>query len=106
MARAAQARALDLVMIDVMKIGGVTGWIEASSIARAEGWSVSSHLFPKASSHPMCADPAAHWLECVNWANPILKDPYEVIKGTLTPPNRPGLGLEWNEANVARYAIE
>lgn len=106
MARATQARALDLVMIDVMKIGGVTGWIEASSIARAAGWPVSSHLFPEASSHLMCADPAAHWLEWVDWANPILKDPYEVAKGTLTPPNRPGLGLEWNETNVARYAIE
>ena len=65
MARAIEARALDLVMIDAMKIGGITGWIEASSLARAAGWPVSSHLFPEASAHLLCADPGAHWLEWV-----------------------------------------
>ena len=103
MARAIQARALDLVMIDVMKIGGITGWIEASSLARAAGWPVSSHIFPEVSTHLLCADSGAHWLEWVDWANPILNDPYEVIDGTVTPPDRPGMGLDWNEGNVARY---
>ncbi|MEM8837730.1 MAG: enolase C-terminal domain-like protein [Pseudomonadota bacterium] len=104
MAKATRVRALDLVMIDVMKIGGVTGWIEASSIARAAGWPVSSHLFPEPSAHLLCADPSAHWLEWVDWASPILKEPYEVVKGTVTPPARPGLGLEWNNAKVAEYS--
>lgn len=103
MARSIQARALDLVMIDVMKIGGITGWIEASSLAQAAGWPVSSHIFPEASAHLLCADHGAHWLEWVDWAAPILNDPYEVINGTVTPPDRPGMGLDWNEGNVARY---
>ena len=105
MAKAIQARALDVVMIDAMKIGGITGWIEASSLAQAAGWPVSSHLFPEASAHLLCADPGAHWLEWVDWANPILQDPYEVKGGTVTPPERPGMGLEWNEDAVARYAV-
>nr|WP_272871025.1 enolase C-terminal domain-like protein [Ruegeria lacuscaerulensis] len=105
MARATSAGALDLVMIDAMKIGGVTGWLEASSLARAAGWPVSSHLFPEVSTHLMCADPGAHWLEWVDWANPILKDPYEVVNGKVTPPDRPGMGLEWDEGKVAQYAI-
>ncbi|MEP0961358.1 MAG: enolase C-terminal domain-like protein [Roseobacter sp.] len=103
MARAIQARALDLVMIDVMKIGGITGWIEASSLACAAGWSVSSHLFPEASVHLLCADPGAHWLEWIDWADPILSAPYDVINGTVTPPDRPGMGLEWNESKIAKY---
>ena len=103
MARAIHARALDLVMIDVMKIGGITGWIEASSLAQAAGLPVSSHLFPEASTHLLCADPSAHWLEWVDWASPILDAPYEVINGMVSPPDRPGMGLDWNEGEVARY---
>ena len=105
MAQAIRARALDLVMIDVMKIGGITGWIEASSLAQAAGLPVSSHIFPEASAHLLCADPGAHWLEWVDWANPILNTPYEIINGTLTPPGRPGMGLDWHEDNVAKYSV-
>ena len=104
LARAINARALDLVMIDVMKIGGVTGWIDASSLAQAARWPVSSHLFPEVSAHVMCADPGAHWLEWVDWANPILQDPYDVIAGSVTPPKRPGLGLDWDEHSVSTYS--
>ncbi|MEX0340735.1 MAG: enolase C-terminal domain-like protein [Arenibacterium sp.] len=106
MARAIQAGSLDLVMIDVMKIGGISGWIEASSLARAAGWPVSSHLFPEASAHLLCADPGAHWLEWVDWANPILKVPYEVIDGHISPPERPGLGLDWDESAVSYYIAD
>ncbi len=106
MARAIQANALDVVMIDVMKIGGISGWIEASSLARAAGWPVSSHLFPEASAHLMCADPGAHWLEWVDWANPVLKEPYAVIDGHVTPPDRPGMGLDWDEGAVSKFVLE
>ncbi|MEO1025803.1 MAG: enolase C-terminal domain-like protein [Pseudomonadota bacterium] len=104
-AKAVEARALDLVMIDVMKIGGITGWLEASALARAAGWPVSSHLFPEASAHLLCADLGAHWLEWVDWANPVLKEPYAVVDGTVSPPERHGLGIEWDERAVKRYAV-
>ena len=33
-------------------------------------------------------------------------EPYQVVKGELEIPDRPGLGLDWDEEAVARYQIE
>jgi len=43
------------------------------------------------------------WLEYVDWANPILREPLDVSTGTATPSERAGVGLEWDEDAVARY---
>ena len=44
----------------------------------------------------------AHWLEWQSWADPILQQPYAIMNGDLMIPDRPGLGLDWNEEVVAR----
>ena len=41
---AVAAHASDYIMLDVMKIGGVTGWLRAAALAEIHGLSVSSHL--------------------------------------------------------------
>ena len=47
----------------------------------------------------------AHWLEWHSWADPILKQPYEITAGELHIPNVPGVGLEWNEKAIAAHAF-
>jgi mandelate racemase len=98
------AGASDLVMLDAMKIGGVTGWLRAAGLAAAHGLPVSSHLFPEASAHLLAASATADWLEWQDWADPILREPIRPVAGKATPPMRPGLGLEWDEQAVVRYA--
>ena len=65
--QAIEAQASDYVMVDVMKIGGVTGWLHASSLAAAHGIPLSSHLWPEVSAQLLCATPTAHWLEYADW---------------------------------------
>ena len=48
----------------------------------------------------------AHWLEWQDWADPILKQPFAVKNGHLEIPDIPGIGIEWDEAAVARYRYE
>ena len=48
--------------------------------------------------------PTAHWLEVLDLAGAILAHPIKIIDGTLTA-RGPGLGLEWNEAAVAKYLV-
>ena len=36
----------------------------------------------------------AHWLEWQDWADPILKEPFEVVDGTIRIPERPGIGID------------
>ncbi|MEM1046004.1 MAG: enolase C-terminal domain-like protein [Pseudomonadota bacterium] len=98
-------RACDMVMPDVMRIGGVTGWIRAAAIADAFGVEMSSHLFPEISAHLMRVTPSAHWLEWTDWAHPILKDPFEVRDGDVILPDVPGAGIDWDEAALERYRL-
>jgi mandelate racemase len=105
MAQALAAGACDFVMPDAERIGGVTGFMRAAALAQAAGVEMSSHLFPEASCHLLAATPTCHWLEFVDWAAPILQHPLSVQKGHVAIPERPGLGIEWNEKAVERFAL-
>jgi mandelate racemase len=101
---AIEAGASDYVMPDVMKIGGVTGWLRAAALAHAHGLPVSSHLWPEVSARLLCCTPTAHWLEYADWWNPVLKEPLRVEGGMAVIDDAPGSGVEWNEDAVGRFA--
>jgi mandelate racemase len=104
MERAVAAGASDLAMLDAMKIGGVTGWLKAAALAEAASLPVSSHLFVEASAHLLAVTPTAHWLEHLDLASAILAEPAAPENGMVTA-RGPGLGIAWDEAAVARYAV-
>jgi mandelate racemase len=93
----------DLAMPDAMKCGGVTGWQRIAALAQVYGVPLSSHLWPEVSAQLLCATPSAHWLEQVEWWNPILKEPLHVRDGMAYASDRPGSGIEFNEEAVQRY---
>ena len=95
------AGACDYVMPDVARIGGVTGWMQAAGIAAAYGIEMSSHLMPEISVHLLAASSRAHWLEYVDWADAILEQPLELVDGHAVPPDRPGLGMVWDERKLS-----
>ena len=103
-AEAIAAGASDFIMPDLMKCGGVTGWLQVAAQAEAANIPMSSHLFAEASAHTLAVTPTAHWLEFLDFARVILVHPAEIIDGTVTA-RGPGLGLEWNEAAVAKYIV-
>ena len=105
MLNAIEAKASDLVMPDVMKIGGVTGWIKAASIANDKGIPVSNHLWPEISARLLCCTPTAHWLEYSDWWNPVLAEPLRIEKGMAIIDNSVGTGVEWNEDAVSRFSV-
>ena len=105
MERALAARACDLVMPDLERIGGVTGWRRAAEFASSAGVRMSSHLYPEVSAHLLAVTPTAHWLEYVDWANAILEEPLRIVDGNAVVPDRPGNGLAWNEDAVRKYRM-
>jgi mandelate racemase len=105
MEAALTANSASLMMPDLCRIGGVTGWQQAAALAASKGIKLSSHLFPEVSSHLLAVTPTQHWLEYVDWAAPILAEPLPVAGGTVTPSNRPGTGISWNQNEVKRYQI-
>ena len=105
MAKAIAAGASDYCMIDVMKIGGVTGWLSAKGQAEAASLPTSSHIFVEASAHLLAITPTAHWLEYLDFAGAILTEPQRPVDGKISAKG-PGLGIEWDESAIARFAAE
>jgi mandelate racemase len=105
MEKALAARACDYVMPDLERIGGITGWQRASALAAGARLPMSSHLYPEVSAQLLAATPTAHWLEYVDWMNPLLVEPLAIVDGMAVPSDKLGLGLLWNEEMVRRYAL-
>jgi mandelate racemase len=103
MAQALAAGACDYVMPDAERIGGVTGWMRAAALAQGAGMEMSSHLFPEVSAHLLCATPTCHWLEYVDWADPILEQPVKLKDGHVLVSEAPGIGVKWDEKAVEKY---
>jgi mandelate racemase len=105
-AAALAARAGDLAMLDVVHIGGVSGWLAASALTGAAGVPVSSHLYPEVSAHLLAATPGRHRLEFLDLAGPLLAHPARPVDGTLAAGTRPGSGVEWDEDAVNAHLAD
>ena len=105
LSHAIDAQASDYVMPDVMKIGGVTGWLRASALAQTRGIRVSNHLWPEISAQLLCVTPTAHWLEYADWWNPIVEEPLSIANGVANVAGAMGTGVAWNESAVQRFAV-
>ncbi|HXV25063.1 MAG TPA: enolase C-terminal domain-like protein [Alphaproteobacteria bacterium] len=103
MARAIEAKACDFAMPDLMKIGGVTGWLKAMALAEAASLPISSHIFPEASAHVLAVSPTAHYLEWLDTAGAVLSQPLKPIAGSVTA-RGPGLGMDWDESAVRHFS--
>ena len=103
-AEAIAVGASDFIMPDLMKVGGVTGWMRVAGQAEAASIPMSSHLFAEASAHMLAVTPTAHWLEVLDLGRAVLAEPIEIVDGAVAG-RGPGLGLMWNEAAVAKYSV-
>jgi mandelate racemase len=101
---AIDAQATDLLMLDVMKIGGVMGWLAGSALAQVHGLPLSSHLFPEISAQLLCASATAHWLEYSDWWNPVLAQPLVVSEGWVTASQDEGSGVQWAKDALTQFA--
>ena len=95
MEKSVAARASDYVTLDVMKLGGVGGWLRAARIAEGAGLPASSHTFPELSVQLLALTPTCHWLEYLDHAGPILSEPVRIENGHAHPADATGSGLEW-----------
>jgi L-alanine-DL-glutamate epimerase-like enolase superfamily enzyme len=113
--RAVQLRACDLVNIKLMKCGGLLGALQINAIAETAGYvcqvgtMVESSVASAAGLHLALA---LHNVHTVEMGGPIMladdigpmKQYYD--RDRVSVPDGPGLGVEPDEAKVARYALE
>ncbi|WP_051161757.1 enolase C-terminal domain-like protein [Nocardia brevicatena] len=96
-------RAGDLVMIDLVKVGGISEWLTAAALCTSANIPYSDHFYQEASVHLMALSPGAHLLEFYGPADAILTQPLTTAHGHIVAGEGPGSGVDWDEEAVARY---
>ncbi len=98
-------RCVDIVMIDLQRVGGFTEWRKVAAYAEAHSLPVVSHLAPELSVHPMCGIANGLTVEYLPWGFPLFKEVPPVVDGKLVPFQKPGLGLELDLKNIKKYKL-
>ncbi|MGH8662162.1 MAG: mandelate racemase/muconate lactonizing enzyme family protein [Burkholderiales bacterium] len=99
-----EARSVDIVMIDLMRAGGITQWLKIAGMAEAYNLPVVSHLVPEIHVHLIAAIPNGLTVEYMPWTFGIFEEVPVPARGELAVPGKPGLGLKFDETALKRYA--
>lgn len=98
-----EARSVDIVMIDLVRVGGITQWCKVAGMAEAFNLPVVSHLLPEIHVHLVAAIPNGLTVEYMPWSLRLYEETPQIEKGMIVVPQRPGLGLKFDEAVLKRY---
>lgn len=99
-----EARAVDIVMIDLLRAGGITQWLKIAALAEAFNIPVASHRLPEIDLHLIAGIPNGLTVEFTPWTKTLFEEVPVFDKGELVVPNKPGLGLEFDRNTIKRFA--
>lgn len=98
-----EARSVDIVMVDILRAGGVTPWMKIAGMAEAFNLPIVSHVMPEILVHLVAACPNGLTVEYMPWMIPLYKETPVIEDGHLVLPSGPGLGLEFDEKALAGF---
>jgi galactonate dehydratase len=108
-----QKEAVDIIQPDFQKVGGLAEAQKVSNMAQAyyvpvAPHSVCSPIGQMATAHACATFPNFlvqewHWINFPDYWNHWVKEGQIIVDGYITPPDRPGIGLEMDE-EVAKKA--
>jgi L-alanine-DL-glutamate epimerase-like enolase superfamily enzyme len=99
-----EAHSVDIVMIDLIRVGGISNWLKVAAMAEAFNLPVVSHLLPEIHVHLISAVPNGLTVEYMPWSFKLFEEVPEPVNGELIVPSKPGLGLEFSR-EIDRYAV-
>ncbi len=100
-----EARAIDIVMIDLLRVGGITQWMKVAGMAEAFNVPVVSHLVPEIHVHLVAAIPNGLTVEYMPWTLALFEETPPIERGELVVPAKPGLGLAFDQAAIRRFQV-
>jgi L-alanine-DL-glutamate epimerase-like enolase superfamily enzyme len=98
-------RSIDIVMIDLLRAGGITQWMKIAGMAEAFNLPVVSHLVPEIHVHLVAAIPNGLTVEYMPWTLNLYEQTPPIEGGQLVVPKKPGLGLAFDQAAMKRYQV-
>jgi L-alanine-DL-glutamate epimerase-like enolase superfamily enzyme len=100
-----EARSVDIAMIDLLRVGGITQWMKVAGMAEAFNVPVVSHLIPEIHVHLVAAVPNGLTVEYMPWTLRLYEETPAIEGGRLLVPKKPGLGLAFDLAALKRYQV-
>jgi L-alanine-DL-glutamate epimerase-like enolase superfamily enzyme len=100
-----EARSIDIVMIDLLRVGGITQWMKVAGMAEAFNLPVVSHLVPEIHVHLVAAIPNGLTVEYMPWTLRLYEETPPIEGGQLVVPKKAGLGLAFDQGALKRYQV-
>ena len=103
--RTLDARAVNIAIIDLARVGGITPWMKVAALAQARGIPLAGHVIPEVHVHLLASVPNGYLVEYMPRSEPLFKTRLSLENGYLVAPQAPGLGVELDEAACDRYRV-
>ena len=100
-----ERRSIDIVMVDLLRVGGITQWMKVAHMAEAFNLPVVSHLATEVLVHCVAACPNGLTVEHMPWTFELFTTEPTVVDGELVLPSSPGLGIEFDEDKISHYQV-
>lgn len=101
-----RAGAASIVQPDAPLVGGISEWLRIATTAEALGATVTPHFLPELHIHLCLAAKSCTYVEHFPLLDDLFEESLVAVDGAMRAPDRPGHGIRWDEAAVARYAVE
>ena len=98
-----EARSVDVVMVDLARVGGVTQWMKVAGMAEAFNLPIVSHVMPEILLHMVAACPNGLTVEYMPWMLALYEETPAIQDGHLVLPQKPGLGLKFDEKAIKSF---
>jgi L-alanine-DL-glutamate epimerase-like enolase superfamily enzyme len=99
------ARAADILMPDLQRIGGYSEFRKTAALAAAHDLPVSAHFFTEHSLAMAGSLANCISVEHVDWFAPLFNERIELRDGSLVIPDRPGSGFTFDHDAVSRHTF-
>jgi L-alanine-DL-glutamate epimerase-like enolase superfamily enzyme len=102
--------ACDFVQADVVRVGGITPYLDIAALARAWNVPLAPHFMMEITGQVLCALPNAHILENIDGGSltdlKALEQPIRIEDGYFTPPlGRIGHGIAFDRDYLKRHEV-
>jgi len=100
-----EQRSIDIVMIDLLRVGGITQFLKVAGMAEAFDLPVVSHLVPEFQCQLIAGIPNGLTVEYMPWTTRFYEETPKIEEGQIVVPDKPGLGLAFDREAIERYQV-
>lgn len=105
LARLVESQAVDYLMVDLLRVGGITPFRKIAGFAETVGIQIASHLIPEVYSQCIAAIPNGLIVEGIPWTEMLFDGAPGLVNGELELRDDPGHGLTIREDVARRYSL-